>query len=62
MELRQTTTVQHYLTEEDRVNSCAALPVRQLINILINGIKHKIQEVMPHYEHLRSTPAAYRKE
>jgi len=36
MELRQTTTVQHYLTEVDRLNSHAAIPDRQLINILIN--------------------------
>jgi len=58
MELPQTTTVQHYLTEVDRLNSYAAIPDRQLINILINGINHKLREAMAHYEHLRSTPAA----
>jgi len=60
MELRQTSTVQHYLTEVDRLNSYAAIPDRQLINILIKGINHKLREAMAHYEHLRSTPAAWR--
>jgi len=40
MELRQTSTAQHYLTEVDRLNSYAAIPDRQLINFLINGINH----------------------
>jgi hypothetical protein len=60
MDLRQTTTVQHYLTEVDRLNSYAAIPDRQLINILINGINHKLREAMAHYEHLRSRPAEWR--
>jgi len=60
MELRQTSTVQHYLTEVDRLNSYAAIPDPQLINISINGINYKLQEAMVYYEHLRSTPAAWR--
>ena len=60
MELRQTSTVQHYLTEVDRLNSYANIPDRQLINIMINGINHKLREAMAHYEHLRSDPAAWR--
>jgi len=60
MEIRQTTTVQDYLTEVDRLNSYAAIPDRQFINILINGINHKLREAMAHYEHLLSTPAAWR--
>jgi len=60
MELLQTTTVQHYLREVDRLSSYACIPDRQLINILINGMNHKLQEAMAHYEHLRSTPVAWR--
>ena len=60
IELRQTSTVQHYLTKVDRLNSYAAIPDWQLINILINRINHKLREAMANYEHLRSTPAAWR--
>jgi len=60
MELQQTSTVQHYLTEVDRLNSYTAIPDRQLINILINGINHKLREAMAHYEHPCSTLAAWR--
>jgi len=55
MELRQTSTVQHYLTEVDRLNSYATIPDRQLINILITGINYNLREAIAHYEHLRST-------
>jgi len=48
MELRQTSTIQHYLTEVDRHNSYAAIPDRELINILINGINYKLREAMAH--------------
>jgi len=60
MEFRQTSTVQHYFTEFDRLNSHAPIPYGQLINNMINGINYKLREDMAHYEHLRSTPAAWR--
>jgi len=60
MELRQTSTVQHYLTVVDRLHSYVAIADRQLINILINGINHNLWKAMVHYEHLCSTLAGWR--
>lgn len=59
-DLKQTGTVRDYLTDVDRLNSYAAIPDRQLINIIISNLSPRLRTAMAHYENLRNNPAAWR--
>jgi len=60
IELRQTGTMRDYLTKLDSLNAYAAIPEKQLINIILNGLTTKFRSHMAHYEHLRATPTEWR--
>jgi len=58
--LKQTGTVQDYLTEVDRLNSYARIPDHQLINIMIFNLSITLRMAMAHYENLRDTTPQWR--
>jgi len=58
--LKQTGTVQDYLTEVDRLNSHACIPDRQLINIMISNLSNARRMAMAYYENLRDTSPQWR--
>ena len=61
-ELRQTSTVQDYLNEIDRLNTYAKIPDMALINNIINKLTGPLRRSMAHYEHLRQNPVEWRKQ
>src|SRR5437868_286021 len=58
--LRQTGTVQKYLTEIDRLNVYAGITDHHLINIVLNGISSHLRMSMAHYKDLRQRPNLWR--
>ena len=58
--LRQTGTVQKYLTDIDRLNVYAGMTDHHLINIVLNGISSRLRLSMAHYEDLRNRPDLWR--
>ena len=61
-ELRQTGLVQDYLNDIDPLNTCAHIPDRAMINIIITKLSVPLRRSMAHYEHRRDNPDEWRKQ
>ena len=59
-ELRQTSPVQDYLDEIERLNTYAKIPDRAMINRIINKLTGPLCRSMAHIEHLRENPDEWR--
>jgi len=59
--LKQTSTVQRYLNDIDRLNAYAGMTDHHLINIILNGMPSRLRLAMAHYENLRANPVESKK-
>ena len=59
-DLKQTSTVQKYLNDIDRLNVYTKMANHHLINLILKGIMPCLRQGRAHYEDLRSDPSKWK--